>query len=126
MLGLSGVRAAEPTPDPARLPVASTRTGLTFEQDIRPIFERSCIKCHSGEKATARLRLDTRAGVLRGGESGEAAVVPGRSAESRLVFIAADLVPDMAMPPKRRRNQFPALTPEQLGLVRAWIDQGTR
>src|SRR6266508_4212601 len=36
--------------DPAKLPAASDKKGLTYEKDIKPLFEKSCVKCHSGDK----------------------------------------------------------------------------
>ena len=55
-----------------------------------------------------------------------AAVKPGKSTESPLLLLAADAVKDMEMPPTDKRDKFPALTREQLALVRAWIDQGAK
>jgi len=55
-----------------------------FESKVRPILAESCLKCHGPLKQKGGLRLDSRAAVLRGGESG-AAVVPGRGEESLLV-----------------------------------------
>ncbi len=123
-LGLS-LQAAEKL-DPTKLPPPSSKKGLTFDKDIKPILEKSCVKCHSGDKAKGKLHLDTRASALKGGESKEAAIVPGKSGQSHLLFNAADLVADMEMPPTKKRDLFPALTKDQIGLLRAWIDQGAK
>jgi hypothetical protein len=61
---------------------------------------------------------------LKGGASGEAAIVPGRSEESPLVDYVSGKVPDEEMPPKAQRNRFPALRADDVTLLRAWIDQG--
>jgi hypothetical protein len=111
--------------DAKKLPPASTKTGLTYEKDIKPIFEKSCLKCHSGEKPKGKFSMETLASILKGGDDG-VAIVPGNSAKSALVHQAADLVADMEMPPTDKRDKYPPLTKEQIGLVRAWIDQGAK
>ncbi len=119
------LQAAEPKVDLSKLPPPVKKKDVTFDKDIKAIFDKSCVKCHSGEKAKGDLRLDTREGALKGGESGPV-IVAGKSDQSHLVFNIADLVPDMEMPPVPKRGSLPALTKEQVGLVRAWIDQGAK
>ncbi len=109
------------------LPPASTKTGVTFDADIKPIFHDSCVKCHDSAGAKppkARLALDTRDGVLKGSKDGPVITV-GDSAHSDLVLAVAHVGddPDEFMP--KGRNAKP-LTPEQIGLIRAWIDQGAK
>ncbi len=122
-----GVRAAEkPQIDPAKLPPAANKPGVTFETDIKPIFEKSCVKCHGAEKPKAKLRLDSLEGALKGGEDGKV-IVTGKSVESILMASVAHLGdPDGFMPPPKNRAGIGPLTKEQLGLVRAWIDQGAK
>lgn len=108
--------------DPAKLPPASKKTGVTFEKDIKPLFEASCTKCHGAEKQKGKLRVDTVAAIMRGGESGKI-VEAGNSAKSLIVHVISGLDPDTAMPPEGKAKP---LTPEQVGLVRAWIDQGAK
>lgn len=104
------------------IPPASKKTGLTFDKDIKPIFEKSCFECHGDKKQKAKLRLDSLAATLKGGENGKAVVV-GKSADSSLVKSVARLVEDDAMPPEGKGKP---LTAEQIGLIRAWIDQGAK
>lgn len=104
------------------IPPASKKTGLTFDKDIKPIFEKSCFECHGDKKQKAKLRLDSLAATLKGGENGKAVVV-GKSADSLLVKSVARLVEDDAMPPEGKGKP---LTAEQIGLIRAWIDQGAK
>lgn len=99
-------------------PVAKT---FDFDRDVRPIFERSCVECHGAEKQKGKFRLDARDYLLAGSENGEM-VKPGKSAESALIHAVARLDEDSAMPPKKDK----ALTPEQVGKLRAWIDAGAR
>ena len=112
--------------DASKLPPASDKKGLTYEKDIKPLLEKSCVKCHSGEKPKSKYRMDGLASVIKGGESGEAAIIPGNSAKSPLVAFISELVEDMEMPPTDKRDKYPALTKEQIGLIRAWIDQGAK
>jgi mono/diheme cytochrome c family protein len=119
------LQGADPKVDIGKLPPPVKKKDVSFDKDIKAIYDKSCVKCHSGEKAKGDLRLDTREGALKGGEGGPA-IVAGKSDQSHLVFYVADLVPDMEMPPLPKRGGFPALTKEQVGLVRAWIDQGAK
>lgn len=108
--------------DVSKLPPASDKKGVTFATDIKPIFEKSCNKCHGAEKQKGKLRLDTLAAALKGGEDGEC-ITPKDSSKSTLVHSIAQLNDDDAMPPKGKGD---ALTKEQIGLIRAWIDQGAK
>ena len=125
LLSLSLLAADKPV-DVSKLPPVAAKTGLTFEKDVKPILENSCVKCHSGEKPKSKYRMDTRENVIKGGESGDAAIIPGNSAKSPLIHFVADLVEDYEMPPTDKRDKYPALTKDQIGLVRAWIDQGAK
>ena len=171
--------------DWSKLPPAATTTGLTFTNDIQPIFQASCVRCHGANRARAQLRLDTLAGVLKGTEKG-LILTAGDSADSLLVKAVSQLDPETAMPPKPRARRGPGgqgglggpggpgggapdmqprgdggpgpggpegadrpqggpqgtnatgmrprnfgppakpLTAEQVGLIRAWIDQGAK
>jgi mono/diheme cytochrome c family protein len=118
--------AGKPAVDLSKLPPASGKAGVTYATDIKPIFDRSCIKCHGAEKPKARLRLDGLEGALKGGEDGKV-ILPGNSAGSILVHnIAHAGAPDGYMPPPRNKANLPPLTKEQIGLIRAWIDQGAK
>ena len=113
--------------DDAKLPPASTKTGVTYATDIKPILDASCIKCHGSERAKARLRLDTLDGVLKGSKDGKV-VTPGDSAGSFIVKSTAHATDDQDswMPPLNNKAGIKALTPDQIGLIRAWIDQGAK
>ena len=117
LLAITLIHAGATRVAAAELPTASSAP-VIFSRDIQPIFEASCIKCHARGRDKGGFRLDTRETILKGGDSGPAAI-PGRSAESLLVELVAGLDPDNVMPQKGTR-----LTSEQVGLVRAWIDQG--
>lgn len=119
-LGL-GLQAADP--DVTKLPAPAAKTGLTFDKDIKPMFEKSCFKCHGPEKQKAKLRVDSLEAVKKGGENG-AIFEAGKSEKSRLVHsVARILDEDENMPPEGKADP---LTKEQVALVRAWIDQGAK
>ena len=103
------------TPAPAASPP-------DFVRDIRPLLDRSCAGCHSGEEAKSGLRLDIRAEAFRGGDGHGAAIVPGKAAESVLVRFARGDEPEMQMPPADAN--VPALSPEEVAILAAWIDAG--
>jgi hypothetical protein len=66
-------------------------------------------------------RLDA---LLKGGNTGTAVVVPGKSAQSVLLDYVSGRVEGMEMPPMPKRDKFAALTKDEVELVRAWIEQG--
>jgi hypothetical protein len=95
---------------------------VDFDRDIKPLFDASCLRCHGAERPKSKFSLMTRESALKGGDNG-VAIIPGESAKSPLVHMVAGLVEDMEMPPK---GKAPALTADQIGLLRAWIDQGAK
>jgi ankyrin repeat protein len=107
---------------PVRIPTKGPP--IDFAQQIKPLLERSCVACHSGEKPRSHFRLDSREAVLRGGDSGAAAVVPGHGEKSPLIDYVSGRVPESEMPSRAVQDRFPALTTDEVALFRAWIDQG--
>src|SRR2546426_2817966 len=98
------------------------KTPVDFEKEILPILKNNCLACHNKATTKAELILETPQDILKGGESGKV-VVPKRSGESFLLKIASHQVKPM-MPPKNNKVQASDLTPEELGLIKLWIDQG--
>lgn len=121
-VALSATAAEPKVPDLSKLPPAAARKGVTFEKDIKPLFEKSCVKCHGAEKAKGDLRVDSLEATLKGSEHGKA-VVPGKLDKSPLLWSVARLDPDTAMPPEGKADP---LTKEQVALIRAWIEQGAK
>ncbi len=105
--------------DESKLPPPAATT-VEFERDIKPILETVCWRCHGPERPKSHFRLDNRESALKGGDNG-IDIIPGKSAQSPLVHYIARLVPDMEMPPPSKGEP---LTAQQVGLFRAWIDQG--
>src|SRR6267154_900156 len=106
------------------IPVAKIdrKTPVDFEKEILPILKNNCLACHNKTTTKAGLILETPPDILKGGESGKV-VVPKRSGDSLLLKIASHQVKPM-MPPKNNKVQASDLTPEELGFIRLWIDQG--
>ncbi|HLH55089.1 MAG TPA: PSD1 and planctomycete cytochrome C domain-containing protein [Verrucomicrobiae bacterium] len=113
---------------PALCLAANTKTTVTlpppaerkvdFEKDIQPILSARCYSCHGPDKQKADLRWDVKESAFKTGEHGPT-IVPGNSAASRVIQLVSGAEPDSIMPPRGDR-----LTPEQIGLLRGWIDQG--
>jgi mono/diheme cytochrome c family protein len=91
-----------------------------FEQRIRPIFTESCYQCHSvqSEKVKGGLRLDTREGLLKGGENGPS-IVPGDPENSLLIKAVRYTDKDLQMPPKDKK-----LTEAQIADLVTWVKMG--
>lgn len=100
-------------PDKQSLPPAA-RQPIRFVRDIKPILISACHSCHDGRQKRGAYRLDLRSSALAEGR-----IIPGKSAESPLIQRVAGIHAGGTMPPKG-----PPLTPVQIGLLRAWIDQG--
>lgn len=116
-LGL-GIGLAGPAMAQGELPAPASKV-IDYQKDIAPIFTEHCGKCHGEKKQKSDYRLDTRDDAIKSGTEGGAIIV-GDSAESLLVHVITGTAEDFdIMPPKGD-----PLTPEQIGLIRAWIDQG--
>lgn len=92
---------------------------VDFARDVEPILESNCWYCHGEEEQESGLRLDRRVKMLRGGDSGLAAVVPGDSKKSYLIEVIRHVDPEMAMPPEED-----PLSDEDIETLTRWIDQG--
>lgn len=112
-LSTAPLAGAEMTP----LPPAAAGP-VDFAKEVKPLLEASCIKCHAHGQKKSGFALDSRASLLQGGKSGPAAQ-PGHSAGSLIVQLVAGQDPDRVMPARG-----PRWTPHEVGLLRAWIDQG--
>jgi mono/diheme cytochrome c family protein len=123
------VNAADHSVDVSKLPPAAAKQGVTFDSDIKPIFEKSCFKCHGPEteKPKGKFKAWTRENVVKGGENGPN-VVAGDAAKSTMLAQIARITSDEDefMPPKDNKAKIPPLTKEQVALVRAWIEQGAK
>jgi len=117
--------AAKAGPDLSKLPAASDKKGVTYDADIAPILKASCTNCHAGATPRAGLDVTSKDALLKGGRKGKD-IVAGHSDQSLVVLYAGDIIAKEEMPPIAARTAHPALTKDQLALVRAWIDQGAK
>jgi hypothetical protein len=92
---------------------------VLYERDIAPILEEHCLHCHGEDEQESGLRLDRRAGMLRGGDSGLAALVPGNPKNSYLIEVINHDDEEMAMPPDEDK-----IPEEHIKLLTSWIEAG--
>ena len=92
---------------------------VDYEKEIRPILQKRCLECHGPDKAKSQLRVDQRAVLLRGGDSGLPAIAPGNAAKSHLLELVKGTNPDEVMPPKGGR-----LSVAEIALLEKWIVEG--
>lgn len=92
---------------------------VSYYEEIRPIFQTHCHGCHQPAKAGGEYAMTTHQLLLQGGESGEAAIVPGKSSES---YLMDQITPEggvAAMP-----QGADPLDDDQVALIARWIDEG--
>lgn len=105
--------AAESAP----LPAAASHQ-VDFHREILPILANRCATCHGSGRAEGGFSVETRSALLTPSDSGQA-VHLGQSADSLLIQLVARIDPDWVMP-----KQGKHLSAAEVGLLRAWIDQG--
>ncbi len=97
--------------------VQASAAPVDYARDIKPLFAAHCVSCHGPAKAKGGLRLDTFAGVKKGGNAG-AVIVPKKAAESWILHALNGTNEAAKMPPKE------PLSKDQIALVTRWIDEG--
>ena len=119
-------RAADKKPaviDVSKIPLPVARK-VDFQKEIYPLLKESCFSCHGAEKQKGKYRCDTREGAFKDTDYGKT-LVPGHSDQSALIHMVCGLIDEMLMPPPSDKpGRSEKLTPEQIGILRAWIDQG--
>jgi len=88
-----------------------------FEKKIRPLLVDNCFKCHSGPKLKGHLAVDSRASLLKGGDTGPA-MVPGDLGKSLITKAIGYNDPDLRMPPRGKLND------QQIADINMWIKSG--
>jgi hypothetical protein len=115
-LGAVRLAAAETAPEP-------TKEGLEFfEKNVRPILSEHCYKCHSAAESSAKggLILDSRDGMLKGGDEGPS-VVPGNLAKSMLIRAITYTDNELQMPPKKSGGK---ISDAKIKVLEDWIKMG--
>src|SRR5216117_1056642 len=92
---------------------------VDYVREVKPLLVERCYKCHGASQQKGKLRLDTAASALQGGESGPA-LRRGRSAESLMVQAIKGTHPEISRMPYKK----PPLSDVQIALIEQWIDQG--
>ncbi len=119
-LGAGAAKADEPSADPAEPVLAKKDAGgklsVTAEQ-ARALLKVRCLTCHGPEQQEGNFRLDTREGILRGGDQGPA-VAPGAPAKSLLIKAIRHADESLTMPPKEK------LSAAEIALLEEWIRVG--
>ena len=95
---------------------------VSFNRDIRPILSDICFACHGPDVAKVKggLRLDSKEGAMKGGDSGPA-IVPGKPEQSEVYQRLITHDAEDLMPPKKTNK---VLSPEQIDAFRRWIAEG--
>lgn len=91
-----------------------------FNTDVLPVFRKYCNGCHNARELSAELVLEDFARTMQGGENGRV-IVAGKSAESRLWSVVSGAA-EPRMPPETSAQP----KPEELALIRQWIDAGAK
>jgi WD40 repeat protein/mono/diheme cytochrome c family protein len=98
---------------------------VDYTKQIAPLWDTYCVDCHSADDADGEFVLDTFAALMKGGKEGVAIVV-GKGSESMLVKFLEGRSgrggKNEFMPPGKREK----LKPEEIALIRAWIDAGAK
>ncbi|MCA9069524.1 MAG: DUF1549 domain-containing protein, partial [Planctomycetaceae bacterium] len=94
---------------------------VDYLQDVKPLLKEHCFACHGSLKQNAKLRLDTAAGMIQGGESGPA-IIPSKADESFLIDVLSGEV-GFQMPPE---GQGKPLKADELALIVRWVNQGAK
>src|SRR5687768_15559409 len=97
---------------------------IDFAREIYPLLKRNCLACHNSTKAKADLNLESPDLMRKGGESGPV-IVAGKADESLLLKSAAHLE-EPPMPPPGNKVKATDFSPDELGLLKRWIDQGAQ
>lgn len=118
-LALYGDAAGAPRDAPAADSTSSEEKVKFYESRIRPLLVDRCYRCHSekAETVEADLYVDSRDGLLKGGDQG-AAVEPGEPERSLLIQAVEYTMDDLKMPPDRKLDE------EQIRDLRKWVKDG--
>ncbi|MDB6004175.1 MAG: hypothetical protein JWR15_1162 [Prosthecobacter sp.] len=104
--------------------MAASPAPIDYDQQVRPFLKDNCIACHNKTTTKGGLNMETPELMAKGGES-DKGILPGKGADS-VMYQAAAHTWDSEMPPKGNKVGALNLTPEQLALFKAWIDQGAK
>ena len=107
-------------PQPIAVVAVNRKDALSYNKDIEPILNNKCSSCHNNLKTEGKLDMSTYESLIKGGKRGSP-IIPANSANSLLIKLSGRTEKPF-MPPKREEP----LSPEELALIKLWIDQGAR
>lgn len=116
----SGADDKKPLPNAIKVVALDRKEPIVYEKDIEPIFVNKCATCHSGSVKKGKFDVSSHEEVMKGGKRGKS-IVPGKSGES-LFYRLLGRAEKPAMPP----DGDEPLTPQELALIKLWIDQGAK
>ena len=100
-------------------PEGSNSEKISFHSQIRPLFQAKCVGCHQPAKPLGDYVMTSFDKLIGGGETGDAAIVPGKPAESYLIDQITPVDGEAEMP--KNGDPFDA---SEIALIRKWIEQG--
>ncbi len=104
----------------ALTPTSSRAETTSYAKQIKPFFARYCSECHNSDEPKGGLDLETYKSLLEGGDKGTV-LTPGKADASRIVRLVEHKEKPF-MPPKKEKQP----RPEEVALLRAWIDAGAK
>ncbi len=119
MLPIAVGTADEPKKDKGQVKGASAAVKVSYDKQIRPILQARCQGCHQPAKAGGNYVMTAFERMVKGGESGEAAIVAGKPAESHLITLITPEGGKAEMPQNK-----PPLSAGEIELIARWIAQG--
>lgn len=125
LVGVAGVcLLLNAVPGTADGPI-SAKPGVDFNRQIFPLLSENCFACHGPDagQRKAKLRLDTKEGAFAEMRDGGKLIVPGKSGDSGIVQRMLTSDASKLMPPPKSGKK---LTPQQIDLVKQWIDGGAK
>jgi WD40 repeat protein len=120
MLPVTAAAQDEKKVQPIKVPELKRTDPVSYDKEVEPIFYKKCVTCHSGSVKEARFDIGSYEGLVKGGKRG-AAITPGKS-DNSLLFKLVTKQQKPYMPPK---GEDP-ITPEEIAIVKLWIDQGAK
>ncbi len=123
---LAADKAADKNAAPKVIQIAEVKRDkpVDFDKEVLPILRKNCVACHNASTAEAKLVVESAQAMLKGGDSGPAIVAKNGLASILIKRATGEL--DDIMPPKDNKVAAKPLTPQELGLIKLWIDQGAQ
>ena len=110
-------------PQPIAVTVPARDKPVSYAREVSDLLDAKCVGCHNAALSEGKFLMEDVAGLLKGGKHGPS-IKPGQAEDSLLFKMASHRV-EPVMPPVDKKDAKP-LTPEELGLLKLWIDAGAK